>query len=481
MSAWEVRQGHVIDVLRELAAESVQCIVTSPPYWGLRDYGLEPLVWGGPDGCKHEWERKTHRVVGGQNDVSSSTVTGGRGKRDPLNEGVTQSSDCFRCNAWRGSLGLEPTPDLYVEHLVEVFREVKRVLRKDGTLWLNLGDSYASGGTGGASDKSTLKNDGRRLIGARNYEQRLNESTRARPAPPGLKPKDLVGMPWRVAFALQQDGWWLRSEIIWSKPNPMPESVTDRPTRAHEQVFLLTKSKSYFYDADAVREPHTDSNSSRDAAQRHYGTTASGEHVPGAALDGSPYVGQQKHRGLPGVGTTFAGWNPAGRNLRSVWTIPTEPFPEAHFATFPKKLVEPCVKAGTSEKGCCPECGVPWERVVETLDNGRGRRSYSPSDTRAIGQPQRSGPGSGALSVHTRTLGWQPSCSHSLDPIPQLVLDPFCGSGTVGVVARGFGRSFIGVELSETYADMARRRISGTKRGLDEDGTPLWEQESMFS
>jgi DNA modification methylase len=189
--------------------------------------------------------------------------------------------------------------------------------------------------------------------------------------PPGLKPKDLVGIPWRLAFALQADGWYLRSDIIWAKPNPMPESVTDRPTRAHEYVFLLTRSARYFYDADAVREP-------------------SGQYI-GVTWEQRKAAGEGMRRGFSQNGASGLAPHEAGRNPRSVWNIPTEPFPEAHFATFPKKLVEPCIKAGS-----------------------------------------RTG---------------------------DFVLDPFAGSGTVGVVALRLGRSFIGIELSPTYAEMARRRI----------------------
>jgi DNA modification methylase len=256
--------GDCRKTLKTLEPESVHCVVTSPPYWGLRDY---------------------------------------------------------QCD---GQLGLEATPEEHVAVMVDVFREVRRVLRKDGTCWVNYGDCYAGGHSGrndsgreiqradGSVGKTTQKHDG---------------VTINRPLA-GLKPKDLVGMPWRVAFALQADGWWLRSDIIWHKPNPMPESVTDRPTKAHEYVFLLTKAARYYYDADAVRE---------------------------AAIHGEKFHGAYDHRpdglnrrnGRHGQDNTTQ-----SRNLRTVWTIPTHAFPGAHFATFPPKLVEPCVKAG------CPEGGT---------------------------------------------------------------------------------------------------------------------------
>jgi len=217
-----------------------------------------------------------------------------------------------------GQLGLEPTTGEYVEKMVAVFREVRRALRDDGTLWLVLGDSYAGGGRACDTDK-----------------QRSNKGTINMPpgiVPPGLKPKDLVGIPWRVAFALQADGWWLRSDIIWHKPNPMPESVIDRPTKAHEYVFLLTKSARYYFDQEAVREPHT--------------TTGEARRLIGGEESNARYS-EAKPDGIS-TGTRM-GQHPNGRNIRTVWTIATQPFPEAHFATFPEKLVENCLLAGSAE------------------------------------------------------------------------------------------------------------------------------------
>jgi DNA modification methylase len=284
---------------------SVQCVVTSPPYWGLRDYGHD------------------------------------------------------------GQIGLEQTPDEYVAELVAVFREVRRVLADDGTLWLNLGDSYAhntkGSGGGWAADPS-------------NYAYKA-QAYGAYKVQHGLKPKDLVGIPWRVAFALQADGWWLRQDIIWAKPNPMPESVTDRCTKAHEYVFLLTKSAQYFYDAAAVAEPLADSSVAR-LSQDIENQTGSYRANGGAKTNGP----------IRAVGDETT-----GRNKRSVWTITTKPYSGAHFAVMPMALVEPCILAGS-----------------QRLDT---------------------------------------------------VLDPFCGSGTVGVVALRNQRKFIGIELNKEYADLAEMRI----------------------
>jgi len=261
--AWQLYQGDALETLKQMEDESINCCVTSPPYWGLRDYGVD------------------------------------------------------------GQLGLEPTPDEYVANMVEVFREVKRVLRNDGTLWLNLGDCYnGSGGAGGDYSKGGLKE------GQPKYPGRKVAT---------LKPKDLVGIPWMVAFALRADGWWLRSDIIWAKPNPMPESVTDRPTKSHEYIFLLSKSARYYYDADAIKENSVDPQGS--AARYKY--TFSGRD--GLIMpDGKPQ--QIAPKGIREFSSK--------RNKRTVWNITTKPFSEAHFATFPPELPEICIKAG------CPEGGT---------------------------------------------------------------------------------------------------------------------------
>ena len=290
MDRWlnKILLGNAPDVLMELPDKSINCCVTSPPYWGLRDYGVE------------------------------------------------------------GQLGLEKTPEEYVEKMVEVFGEVRRVLRDEGTLFLNLGDTYAAGGLG----------------------------------PMGFKPKDLVGIPWRVAFALQADGWYLRQDIIWHKRNAMPESVKDRPTKAHEYIFLMSKNERYYYDHEAIKEPavstslkkFTDNGTDkqRGHGRRHAGFN--GRYAETLARDGVP----------------------KDRNRRSVWTVATHPFPEAHFATFPPDLINPCILAG------CPAGGI--------------------------------------------------------------VLDPFMGAGTTGVVCADLGRNYIGIELNPEYVHIANERIKQATR-----------------
>lgn len=329
--------------------------------------------------------------------------------------------------------------------MVAVFREVWRVLRDDGTLWLNLGDSYASGGTGGYSDKSTLS-------GFTNPDTKgrvMNAEPIARRAPDGLKPKDLVGVPWRVAFALQADGWYLRSDIIWSKPNPMPESVRDRPTKAHEYVFLLSKAARYYYDADAIREPHL---------------PISLERIKHGLKHRHPdNVGV----GIPPVDTDVMGdrfCHEGGRNRRTVWHIATQPYADAHFATYPEKLVEPCVLAGCPSQ-VCAACGAPWHRVTEREPKPSGRSdpsvysgaAYGDSPQSAVWGSKRNLGGDGRAVV---SESWQPTCTCDADTVPGTVLDPFTGSGTTGAVACRLGRNFVGVELNPEYAAMAERRMA---------------------
>ncbi|MDO8673085.1 MAG: site-specific DNA-methyltransferase [Dehalococcoidia bacterium] len=369
-------QGHVLDRLRELPSESVHCVVTSPPYFGLRDYG---------------------------------------------------------CN---GQIGLEKTVGEYVQVMVEVFREVGRVLRRDGVCFANWGDSYnGSGGAGGDYGKGGLKEGQPRYPGRKVG---------------GLKPKNLIGIPWRCAFAFQDDGWWLRSEITLCKIAPMPESVTDRPTSATEKIFLLTKAAKYFYDNEAVRMPHTD------------------KLVKNSVYNGSgTNADTWKAREKDGIAReSFAmknrEYNPSGRNLWNYWLLSPSAFPGSHFATFPPELPERCIKAGTSEKGCCPKCGKAWRRVVEKKGGllGKGWTDHKHDLEAGMSQVFRADGGDEPYSV--RTLGWEPSCTCSAgDPIPCTVLDPFSGAGTTLLVADRLGRNGIGIELNPEYIKLSEKRIRG--------------------
>jgi len=476
--------GSVMDpeVWARIPDGSVHMVVTSPPYWALRDYGVE------------------------------------------------------------GQLGLEKTPEEWVEKMVGVFRSLWPKLRDDGTVWLNIGDSYAAG--------SRAYNSFRR--------DRAHVSVPCPDIPAGLKQKDLVGVPWMLAFALRADGWYLRQEIIWHKPNPMPESCGDRCTKSHESIFLLAKKPRYYYDQVAISEP-TNGNAH-----------ARGDGVnPKAALGtgvGWGYTGDETQGDLKSRYKTPDGWDTstgdgghgsvhregrekgqvgyvhtarskqkasfsgavnalvARRNKRSVWSIVTESYPGAHFATFPRKLVEPCVLAGTSGKGCCPECGAGWVRVVE---RGGGTTGKSWNDhvgdqakgarTTSVGAGGLSGVTDGSgQSYYVRTGGWRPGCEcytaqyerdyphhwrsrwhedrwwervrrRAVDwpweTVPATVFDPFMGAGTSAVVAQSLGREYLGIELNADYTLQAEDRIAAaanpttwTKASLP-DAAPLFAKE----
>ncbi len=407
--------GEALATLKMLPAESVQTCVTSPPYWGLRSYGVEPDVWGGADDCDHEWGNEIAVNATNHTDKRRWNHTrNGRDEEQPtakrvawLRTVVPQGQFCQSCGAWFGCLGLEPTPQLYVANVVAIFEEVRRVLRDDGTLWLNLGDSYATGAGkacspgGGKQGEQFQGPTG--YLGAHDLSQKQSNGATLptfqpnRMPIPGLKPKDLVGIPWRVAFALQEAGWYLRSDIIWSKPNPMPESVTDRPTKAHEYLFLLSKSQRYYYDQDAILEPVSDATHAH--VQNQIGSARANG---GAKTNGNmKAVGRKLAPAGEGIKNNESmdaalAIMPESRNKRTVWTVPTKSYKGAHFATFPPKLIEPCILAGAPEGG--------------------------------------------------------------------IVLDPFAGSGTTLAVAILHGRQALGIELNPAYIDLANERIADARK-----------------
>jgi len=397
----EVIHSDALTALRTLPDESVQTCVTSPPYWGLRDYGLAPAVWDETVECQHEWEDLSYQIRSNDNKGNKGTekqyTSPGSGGRDkPINHAFCH------CGAWRGCLGLEPTPDLYINHLSQIFREVRRVLRKDGTLWLNLGDSYATGG-GAVGRCPGGGEQGERFL----RQGHINTQPNRMPIP-GLKSKDLSMVPARAALALQSDGWYLRSEITWCKRAPMPESVTDRPTSATEKIYLLSKSEKYFYNNEAVRERYTDATITR-VSQPTFETQTGGEKDPHngnrsarKSLENlKARVDKQR-----GHSRRHAGFNDrwdamskeeqcaSGANLRNYWVLGPDCFPEAHFATFPREVPRRCILLGSKA-----------------------------GDT---------------------------------------ILDPFAGSGTTGKVAIELGRKAILIEPKAEYVEMINKRCQTT-------------------
>ena len=497
----ELTQANAVRI--PLADESVQVCVTSPPYFGLRSYSLSPLIWGGREECRHVWTEES-TVVAGRNDGDRSRLSqgsyngGGEDKYYVGKQKASQGQFCRLCGAWKGNLGLEPTIDLYVQHLVQIFREVRRVLRKDGQLFLNISDSRT-------------------------------------------KDRQWHGIPHKLVFALQADGWRWEDEIIWEKPNCMPGSQTNRFTRSHEFVFMLNKSGDAFFDMGAVKEQAL-------------------QPIGNAKLTGQ----RKRAKAEPGAGkyqtnlsSSILGSNQGSpyRSRRSVWTIPTKGYKGSHFAVFPEALVTPCIKAGTSEKGCCPKCGKAWVRVVARSSNLNTER---PQARRALELVKRKGltqehidaiqavgmadAGKALLTMggagknrpevqrladeakqllggyfreftfnNRVTTGWRPACdcwktacdergmtydedyehfNHlpewlpELTPVPCIVLDPFCGSGTTLLAARKLSRSAIGLDLSYPYLDQARTRLELDKLSEWESGRepaqtnlddlPLW-------
>ena len=455
----KILQGDVLDGLRTLPDCSVQCCITSPPYLWLRDYSVCECKFneeGIPDpNCK---------VCGGQGylpEVAAKQV------------------------GWESLEG-------FIKKMVDVFQEVSRVIRDDGVIWVNFGDKYAGSGCG-----PTGKN------GIGNQKKRQGFTDKKVGIPNGLKAKDMIGVPWRVAFALngfavvpfhsfsewadelqqareiqdweavrivegklrymdffsalQKTGLYLRSDCIWNKPNPMPSDGSDKPSKNHEYIFLLSKSRNYFYDSDAVREPASESyqNDKRPANVLRQKVNKNTKY---------PRTGQFKKQDFTG-NETYTGFNERWKNegnhdlthnLRTVWTITTESRGESHFATFPQKLVETCIKAGTSEYGCCPKCGTPYQRIVEASGGKIGESWHPHSDDGVTGQVGFKDDG----SYKREFKGWKAGCScNAGEPVACLVLDPFMGSGTVAVVARDLNRSSVGCELNPEYVKIIKTRL----------------------
>ena len=428
--------GDALEMLRTLPDQCVQTCVTSPPYFGLRDYGTGQWT-NGSDECDHETaiDECDHETAIQEHCHTNYTRSAGiTGLQNQASAGRARLKSCPACGATRidRQIGLEETPAEYISKLVAVFREVYRVLRDDGTLWVNMGDSYARGRLGRDDSGERGKFAGPRL------------ETRERST--GLPDKNLLGMPWRLAFALQDQGWILRSEIIWHKPTAMPESVTDRPSKAHETIFLLAKRERYFYDADAIREP---------LKPKTY-TTFGNHPTPNKGNDALGMVKSDNWNRTTQVRTPrlTADGIIAGANKRSVWTVASQPYPESHFATFPPKLIEPCILAGTSPIAC-EICSSPWSRITEaTGHTNRREAAHAPfsnaTKTDSTGwQPVRYG-----------TDRWQPTCKCEQQGTGTcVVLDPFMGAGTVALVALQHHRHYIGIELNPAYVALAEKRI----------------------
>lgn len=421
----QIFQGHALDVLQQLPDHCVHATVCSPPYFGLRRYSVEPVVW--PDG-------------------------------------------------WRGHLGLEPTPELFIAHLVQIFREVRRVLHSTGTCWVVISDSFAGGSRGSSAHDAKLPERG--------------GTHRIRSAGLGaMKPKDLYGIPWMLAFALRADGWWLRSAIPWVKFSAMPESVQDRPSVSHETVFLFSKGARYFWDQEAIRRPLADMRAypswvdrkSNGAAIRRGDPAITGDVNHFAGIGADP-AGRNRRTGdwwvesLDRVITDTEAWLAHAKQVKAEGGLLLDPegaplglavnpqaYAEAHFATFPPDLIRPMIQSGTSEHGCCAACLAPWERVVARVQAAKDRQRgegwlRETHRVRADGDIPSRGLGR-RYPWEAHTCGWQPSCRCDAPVQPCVVLDMFAGSGTTVSVARDLQRRSIGIELSPQYIELITRRL----------------------
>lgn len=472
--AVKVWQGNVTEVLARMPARSVQCVVTSPPYFGLRDYGTGTWEGGDPN-CDH---KQIERKRG-----SSKTYLAGNGKPGGClswqgssrhDESAVTKCTCGAVRVNDAQLGSEPSPDCgtqgkarcgkcFVCNMVAVFRGVRRVLRDDGVLWLNLGSSYAGGKTGrddnDAATRAAMDAHGH---GGGVKLQTTGNNGQPRPLPVGYKSGDLVATPWLAALALQADGWVLRSDVPWVKRSPLPEPVTNRPAKSLEYVFLLTKGMNYFYDAEAVRQKAV-------YGFRKWGEATATEHYKRAVgdLNNNPLRNSKPH-----LFDDIA----AGRNFRQtdLWyqsvespfgmvgagdelvglDVTSQGYPGAHFATFPEGLVKPLILAGTSACGACATCGAPWERVSKSTradarvaggGNCIGKQGVPAAGTGAQQE------GNYRQVLARNTLGWRPRCGCRAGIVPCVVFDPFLGSGTTIATAVKHGRHGWGIDLSETY------------------------------
>jgi DNA modification methylase len=493
ISTWthDIHQGDVVETLEAMPASSVHCVVTSPPYYGLRDYGedVESIFSGDPD-CEHDWSVEQMPAQGGENTDDNPPNTGAdettQESRIRGGDGI-ESDRCRVCGAWRGQLGLEPTLDQFVSNLVTIGEALHRVLREDGSWWLNLGDSFA--GSWGAQSKNETEN---------NLTQ--HDHPDKNPARNGvLRRKNKMLVPHRVAIALQDAGWVVRSDAVWAKPNPMPHPVKDRLHEHKEFLFHLTPEPDYWFDLDAIREPHKAA--SFDRAEKNYHTSAIGmEHTP---RDIKPeHVRMNKEDAL----------HPNGKNPGDVFEVSVKPFADAHFAVYPPELCEPPIKASCPPE-VCADCGTPyerrheetylWERDVEAISRPQSRRAlerFEDSDltvehleaarTVGFGDGDHGDASQGSrdrVDDRTRQLadeakevlggyfrefvasperdptGWEQTCGCETDRVdPGIILDPFAGAGTTCLVAKRLGRRFVGIDLNPDYVAMAQKRVGVT-------------------
>lgn len=429
---------------------SVQTAVTSVPFWGLRDYGTARWEGGDAD-CRHAIDGRHGPKQTGQ------AQSGHAARSDRLDRDA-----CATCGARRvdRQIGLEPHPDDYVRSIVAACDEVWRLLRADGTFWLNIGDTYVTKPIGGASTHDP------KYPGGRNRKEGLRANRTNCPAQLGLKHKDLALIPARLSLALQAAGWYVRCDIVQDKANGMCESAKDRPTRTHEYLYLLTKRPRYYYDRYAILEPATGNAHSRGNGINPKAKQAGRNSRANVDRD-VRHAHVQRSRQNESFSAAAREVVPV-RNKRAVWRIASSSFKGAHFATMNPQVVENCILAGTSEAGCCSACGKCWRRIVERPKlprNGEVQTNRRDGGLTAEDSIERTGLShfkydQWLRANGPRTVGWEPACSCDAgEPVPCLVADCFSGAGTTGLVAARLGRRYVGLDLKHEYLTMSRERI----------------------
>ncbi len=510
-------QGDALTVLKRMDDESIHMSVTSSPYYGLRSYNTEPIIWDGDLNCQHEWGE-----VHPPGYRSSDTNPGALQSEGNKNRQNLKSDICSKCGAWKGELGQEPTPEMFVRHLTTIFHELKRVLRNDGVFWMNIGDSYCGSGIG-------HKDTGKAVYEGSDYDLAAKNRTKIN----GIKSKNLIGIPWMLAFSMRADGaaspqtmytvekikssllqdydtwdevpkhtkrtiedldeewlkaskggWYLRSDIPWVKRNSLPSSVTDRPGSSIEHVFLFSKSPKYYYDHIATMQL---SSESYNKDKRPRGV------IRQCVNPNSKYPDEGQFKKQDNTGNeTYTGFNaryePNGFGLRymrdsdfffKTWqgllhnedgepmalVVNPKPYRGAHFAAYPINLVTPLILAGTSEKGVCPHCGAQWVRVTKKgeFKNQSWGGEHIKGQNAVGGVGETSCLKTGGV-CETITVGWQPSCNCANNvPVPATVLDPFSGSSATGVACKLHNRDYIGIELNPEYVKLGEQRIKECK------------------
>jgi len=393
----KIHTRNTLEILKQMPDDFVDMSITSPPYWNLRDYGDETeTIWGGDKECKHDWDK------------------------------YVRPNFCSKCGAWKGQLGLEPHPNMFINNLVEIFRELKRVLKKTGSFYLNIGDTYYATS---AVTKDKWKH--KKSIGTPEKSNYVYDEK-------WLQPKQLMLIPSRLAIAMQEDGWILRNDIIWHKPNPMPTSVKDRLNNTYEHVFHFVKSRKYYYNLDAIRIPHKTATFER--AKHAFNKT--GASIHSAVKE----TGQKK------FAENLLSGKLSGKNPGDFWLINTKPCPKAHFAVFPKELVEGPIKS-SCPLYICKKCGKPREHIIDTVGHRTPEEEKKLKELMAKrGIPRQS---AGIMvPSHSKKIdkGWT-DCGCNAGFEPGIVLDPFCGTGTTCRIAKSFGRRYIGIDINPTYVE----------------------------